>query len=128
MFDGDRYGGLITSYDGVFYQVRYPKDGDEEELSDNDFDGSDIEFLPVEGGSGAEDADSETDSVSGLKDPDAAIEEENSDQSDDEDGIYYQIITVPVNPASKRRKRDAGCITEPTGTTADGNSLPNRES
>ena len=87
LFDGDRYGGLITSYDGVYYHVRYPKDGDEEELSDNDFDGSDIEFLPVEGGSGAEDADSETDSISGLKDPDAAIEEGNSDQSEDEDGI-----------------------------------------
>ena len=99
---------MITSYDGLYYQVRYPKDGDEEELSDTDFDGSDIEFLPGQGGMrfNADDTDSETEEISRQKRPDRSTDSAD-ELSDDE--AYNQVVTVSASAAgtASRRKKSS---------------------
>ena len=47
-FEGHgQFEGRIASFDGDHYHVHYPADGDEEELSENEFDGMEITHRPV---------------------------------------------------------------------------------
>jgi hypothetical protein len=114
MFDGDRYGGVICSFDGQYYKVRYPQDGDEEELSDSDFEGGDIEVL-----AGSTDSSDDNDSGSDTDDTGSDTE----DSIDDENGIAGQVISAPP---SSPRKKSSGSAKSQASKVSEGSSKNKR--